>query len=241
MRTSVPSRAPRLSNRAQRRHRMVTGRLLVGLVASVSAVSALSACSSSTPSSAPGTSSFPTSASVSVPPGAPPRTSPGAALAFGGSAVLPADAFAPNGPTAMYTVTGITPGEGVPDSATQGGKAYFIYVTVTSLAARPAPAPKVVGLAGSVDGKTPALTLPPPVSLAACANPSPPETMKRGDAYATCLVAYADSEQKLGSVIYWADTTTADGFDFKASPVVWGTPAPPTSSGAPSSVRPSGA
>lgn len=125
----------------------------------------------------------------------------------------------------MYTVTGITPGTGVPTNATQGGTAYFVYVTVTSLAARPAPAPGVVGIAGSADGRSPALTLPPPVALANCANPKPPETMKRGDSYATCLVAYANPDQHLTSVIYWADTTGDEGFDFKQSPVVWSNPA----------------
>lgn len=218
----------------------MTTRVSGALLAAVAAGSALTACSSSsTPSSAPGTSSFPTSVAVSVPPGAPARTAPGTALRFGDSAVLPADAFRPSGPTAMYTVTGITPGEGVPDSATQGGAAFFVYVTVTSLAAHSSAAPTVVGLAGSVDGRTPALTLPPPVALKACGNPSPPEQMKRGDSYATCLVAYADAGQKLTSVIYWAETTTSDGFDFKASPVVWGTPTP-ASSTAPASTTAAG-
>lgn len=208
-------------------------RLSSGLLAGAAAATALTACSSSTPSSAPGTSSFPTSTSVTVGPHTPARTAPGTTLAFGKSAVLPANAFAPASAIAMYTVTGITPGEGVPESSTKGGKAYFVYVTVTSLAARPAPPPTVVGLAGSADGKNPALTLPPPIALTACANPSPPQTMKRGDSYATCLVAYANADQKLTSVIYWADTTTDDGFNFKQSPVVWGTPTPTSGSAAP--------
>ncbi|MEP9394005.1 hypothetical protein ABLE92_02970 [Gordonia sp. VNQ95] len=210
-------------------------RILGTALAAAALAATATACSSSTPSSAPGTSSFPTSVPVSVPPGAPARTGPGTTLDFGDSAVLPVNAFAPSGATAMYTVTGITPGEGVPDTSTQGGKAYFVYLTVTSLASRPSPAPGVVGFAGSPDGHTAALTLPPPVPLTACANPEPPETMKRGDSYATCLVAYADSDQQLTSVIYWADTTSDEGFDFKSSPVLWGTPVVPSGSSTASS------
>lgn len=209
-------------------------------LAALAMVATATACSSSTPSSAPGTSSFPTSVPVSVPPGAPTRTAPGTGLDFGKSAVLPANAFRPAGATAMYTVTGITPGEGVPEESTKGGTAYFVYLTVTSLAPRPSPAPGVVGFAGSADGKAPALTLPPPVPLTACANPAPPETMKRGDSYATCLVAYADPGHTLSTVIYWADTSSDEGFDFKASPVRWGTAASPGSAPAASSATPAG-
>lgn len=193
----------------------------------------LTACASSTPSSTTAASSVPTSVSVTVPAGAPARTAPGTSLAFGASAVLPANAFTATGATAMYTVTGITPGSGVPDTQTRGGSAYFVYVTVTSLAARESAAPTLVGLAGSADGKTAALTLPPTTALPACTATTPPKTMKRGDSYATCLVAYADADAKLSTVIYWADTTTDAGFDFKSAPVVWGTPNPVASSSAP--------
>ncbi|WP_244882754.1 hypothetical protein [Gordonia desulfuricans] len=223
--------------RRTRALRPVGGVLLTG----AALATALTACSTSEPSTAPATSSFPTSASVTVPAGAAARTTPGATLDFGATAVLPANAFAPAGATAMYTVTGISPGTGVPDDATQGGKAYFIYLTVTALSVKPAVAPTVVGFAGSTDGRTPALTLPPSVPLTACANPEPPEKMKRGESYATCLVAYADPDQELGSVIYWADTTGDASYDFKSDPVVWGTPTPVSSASAtPSSPAPAG-
>ena len=43
------------------------------------------------------------------------------------------------------------------------------------------------------------------------------------------LVAYADEGQKLTQVIYWADTTGDPALDYKSAPVVWGTPAPASS------------
>lgn len=177
------------------------------------------------------------SASVSVAPGVPARTDPGTALDFGQTATLPSNAFSAGGSLALFTVTGITPAENVPDTVTHGGAPYFIYVTVTSLASRPAAAPGLVGLAGSPDGRTAALTLTPPDGLPACTDTPKPERMKRGESYATCLLALADPGQKLQQVIYWADTTGDDAFDYKASPVAWrnpaavpsGSPAPTTS------------
>lgn len=190
----------------------------------------LAACSSDSAGTGETATSVPRSAAVTVPPGQQARTVPGTTLDFGASAVLPADAYRAEGATAMYTVTGITPGKDVPSAQTRGGTAYFVYVTVTSLAARPAPAPGVLGFAGSVDGRSAALTMPPSTSLADCANPKPPETMRRGESYATCLVAYADEGQKLRQVIYWADTTGDDALNYKASPVVWRNPADVASS-----------
>ncbi|MFW0795719.1 hypothetical protein AAFP30_18045 [Gordonia sp. CPCC 205515] len=191
------------------------------------------ACTSSTASETETPTSVPTSAAVTPAPGAPVRTAPGTALLFGQSAVLPANAFAAQGPSAMFTVTGITPAEGVPDSTTKGGVPYFLYVTVTSLAARPAAAPTATGLAGSADGKTPALTLAPTPGLAKCPVAAPPEKMRRGDSYALCLVAVADEGTKLRQVIYWADTSGDPRFDYKSGPVVWAPPAPPTSASTP--------
>ncbi|MGV9710856.1 hypothetical protein ACWDTI_09350 [Gordonia sp. NPDC003424] len=204
------------------------------VLASIVAITA--ACSSSSSSDEETPTSVPTSATVTPTPGAPVRTAPGSVLTFGQSAVLPANAFAAAGSTAMFTVTGITPAEGVPDSTTKGGVPYFFYVTVTSLAARPAPAPSVVGLAGSADGKTPALTLSPTAGLGKCPVVTPPTTMRRGESYVACLVSVADEGTKLHQVIYWADTTGDPAFDFKSSPVVWSAPGEPTSS--PSSPAP---
>ena len=177
------------------------------------------------------------SASVSVPRGEPDRTPVGTALPFGASAVLPASAFALTGPLAMFTVTGITRGAGLPDSTTQGGTPYFIYLTVTSLADRPLPPPRSIGFAGSVDGTTPSLTIPPPAGVSKCAAATLPETMRRGESYSTCLVSMADPDKKLEQVIYWADTTTQPELDYQKSPIVWRSP---TSSAAPSSTAAAG-
>ena len=87
-----------------------------------------------------------------------------------------------------------------------------------------------MGLAGSPDGRTAALTLTPPGGLPACTDTPIPERMKRGESYATCLVAYADEGQKLTQVIYWADTTGDDSLDYKQAPVVWRNPADVASS-----------
>ncbi|MEE4024206.1 hypothetical protein V1Y59_14065 [Gordonia sp. PKS22-38] len=200
-------------------------------VSTIVGVLAIGACSSSTPDG-PAPTSVPTSASVSVPAGQAPRSAPGSSLAFGESAVLPANAFAAAGRRAMFTVTGITPGTGVPDDVTDGGVAYFLYVTVTSLADRPAPAPSVIGLSGSADGMTPTLTLAPTPGLAECPQSTPPEQMSRGESYATCLVSVADPEQRLEQVIYWADTTSDPALDYQSAPVVWA-PAPSPSASPP--------
>ncbi|WP_431815884.1 hypothetical protein [Gordonia jacobaea] len=206
-------------------------RLLVVSLACAAGVLGVAACSSDSGGTAESATSVPRSAAVTVAPGQQhPRTAPGTTLDFGASASLPADAYRAGGSTALYTVTGITQGKDVPSAQTRGGTAYFVYVTVTSLAQRPAPAPKVLGLAGSADGRTAALTLPPSTSLKDCANPKPPETMRRGESYATCLVAYADEGQKLTQVIYWADTTGDDSLDYKQAPVVWRNPADVASS-----------
>lgn len=200
-------------------------------IISVIAVTATACASSSTPDTET-PSSVPTSAAVTPAPGAPVRTAPGTALLFEQSAVLPANAFAAAAASAMFTVTGITPAEGVPDSTTKGGVPYFLYLTVTSLATRPAPAPTATGFAGSADGKNAALTLAPTPGLAKCPVAAPPEMMRRGDSYALCLVSVADEGTKLRQVIYWADTSDDARFDYKSGPVVWAPPAPPTSAAA---------
>lgn len=194
-------------------------------VVGTAAVVALAGCSSSEPAeSGDPITSVPTSTSVAVPPGAPAPTPVGTTLDFGGTAVLPADPYRPGGIAAMYTVTGITRGQGLPESETQGGTPYFVYVTVASLSPDPAPAPGVVGFAGSADGKTPALTTAPRTPTAECPTQAPPLTMRRGDSYATCLVAMADPGQQLRQVIYWADTTGDENRNYKAAPVVWRNP-----------------
>ncbi|WP_262365517.1 hypothetical protein [Gordonia sp. OPL2] len=197
------------------------------------ALATVAACTGSTPTDDVTPTSVPTSATVTVPAGQPARSSPGTALTFGQSAVLPANAFAANGSPAMFTVTGITPAEGVPEDTAQGGTPYFLYVTVTSLASRPAPAPRVVGLSGSADGRTPALTMSPTPGLTACPEATPPERMRRGQSYTACLVSVADQGQRLQQVIYWADTTDDPALDYKSTPVAWSLPGPASTPAAP--------
>ncbi|GAA1481419.1 hypothetical protein GCM10009624_18590 [Gordonia sinesedis] len=167
-----------------------------------------------------------------MPPGTPAPTPIGTALDFGASAVLPADPYRATGPTAMYTVTGITRAEGVPEDETQGGTPYFVYVTVTSLAPNPAPAPRMLGFAGSADGKAAVLTTPPRTPTAACPRLAPPMTMRRGESFSACLVAMADPGQRLHRVVYSTDTTGDDNLDYASAPVVWRNP---NESAAPSS------
>ncbi|MFC4743838.1 hypothetical protein [Gordonia hankookensis] len=192
------------------------------------------ACATSTTADVEPPTSVPTSAAVIVPAGQSARSAPGTGLTFGENAVLPADAFAETGSLAMYTVTGITPAEGVPENTTRGGAPYYVYVTVTSLATRAGAAPGVMGLSASADGRTPALTMSPDPGLAKCPVTTPPPQMRRGESYATCLVAVADPGQRLRQVIYWADTTGDPALDYKSSPVVWSPAgAPPPSAGSP--------
>ncbi|MGC5255219.1 hypothetical protein ACPXCG_02610 [Gordonia sp. DT218] len=196
------------------------------------------ACATSTTAEVEPPTSVPTSTAVTVPAGQSARSAPGTGLTFGANAVLPADAFAETGPLAMYTVTGITPAEGVPEDTTKGGAPYFFYVTVTSLATRAAGAPGVMGLSASADGKTPALTMSPTPGLAKCPVSTPPQRMQRGESYATCLVAVADPGQRLRQVIYWADTTGDPALDYKSSPVVWSPAGPPPSAAGPPAPAP---
>ncbi|AZG45287.1 hypothetical protein D7316_01882 [Gordonia insulae] len=205
------------------------------LLACLLAAPTMAGCASASSPDGETPTSVPTSAAVTVPAGVSVRSAPGTTLLFGESAVLPADAFAATGSRAMFTVTGITPAEGVPDDVTDGGVAYFLYVTVTSLSPRSAPAPGVVGLSGTADGRTPTLTLSPTPGLAKCPITTPPERMRRGESYSTCLVSVADEGQRLRQVIYWADTTGDPAFDYQATPVVWSstTPAPPSGSAPP--------
>ncbi len=133
----------------------------------------------------------------------------------------------------MFTVTGITVAQGVPEEVTKGGTAYFFYVTATSLSSRAAPAPTTVGFAGSADGRGAALTLAS-TGLPGCPVTTAPDRMRRGDSYSTCLVSVADPGQRLGQVIYWADTTSNSALDYKSDPVVWSLPTPPSASVTPS-------
>lgn len=201
----------------------------VSLLACCAATLALAACTGTSSTDGSATTSVPTSASVTVPEGQAARTPTGTVLGFGETATLPADAYNAGGALALYTVTGIKPGHDIPSDIAKDGDGYFIYVTVTSLATKAAPAPGTDGLAGSADGTTAALTLSPPDKVDDCVAAAPPETMKRGDSYATCLIAVADSGTELTSVIYWADTTGDPALDYKSAPVVWGTPAPASS------------
>ncbi|MGV9824092.1 hypothetical protein [Gordonia sp. NPDC003429] len=207
-----------------------SARRLLMLVACAVGLTAVSACGSDTASGDDTPTSVPRSAAVTVAPGAPVRTPPGTTLDFGATATLPADTYRAVGQQALFTVTGITPGKGVPAAQTRGGTAYFVYITVTSLAPRPVPAPELTGFAGSGDGHTPALTLPPSTALSDCPSPTPPKTMRRGDSYASCLIAFADEGTTLRQVIYWADTTGDESLDYKQSPVVWRNPNQVTSS-----------
>ncbi|MFT4043929.1 MAG: hypothetical protein QM673_12280 [Gordonia sp. (in: high G+C Gram-positive bacteria)] len=200
------------------------------LAALAVAVMMAAGCASKPTTSAEQATSVPRSAAVTVTPGASVRTPPGTALNFGASAVLPAFTYHASGPLALYTVTGITVGKGMPSSQTHGGTPWFLYVTVTSLSPRRTRAPEVTGLAGSADGHTAALTLPPATPLADCPANTPPQTMRRGESYATCLVAYADPGQKLRQVIYWADTASSTSLNYKRAPVAWRDLADTTSS-----------
>ncbi|GAB18979.1 hypothetical protein GOEFS_071_00230 [Gordonia effusa NBRC 100432] len=131
----------------------------------------------------------------------------------------------------MYTVTGINPASNVPDSITKDGKAYYVYLTVTSLDQKLTDAPDFNGLAGSADGKSAALMVTPPSDNKDCTAPTPPEKMKAGESYSTCQLAVVDADQTVTSVVYWANTTSDPALNYEQSPVVWGSP-PPTSSSA---------
>ncbi|UVF77077.1 hypothetical protein [Gordonia mangrovi] len=205
-------------------------RVVVSAIAA--AVLLIAGCAASTSTYTPTPTSVPTSAEVTVPAGPVELTEPSTALGFGDTAVLPANAFAATGPRAMFTVTGITPAEGVPDDISNGGTAYFLYVTVTSLAGQPIAAPSVIGLSGSPDGRTPTFTRAPTPNLTGCPATAPPEQMRRGESYTACLISVSDAGQRLERVIYWADTSSDTSLDYKSAPVVW---APPGLSAAPSS------
>ncbi|PYE19357.1 hypothetical protein DFR67_103269 [Williamsia limnetica] len=176
----------------------------------------------------------PTSANVALPAGPLALTDPGEALLWSDTALLPSDAFRPDQQLAGFTVTGIEPAPGgaLPDSFTHGGSPFYIHLTVTQAVDRQRNALSTAGFAGSADGVTPALTLTPPPNVAGCQAGPPPQTLAKGQSYATCLVALADPDTTLTRVIYWADTGD-DRYDYKSAPVVWsdGTaPAAPSSS-----------
>lgn len=176
----------------------------------------------------------PISANVTVPTGPISLTGTGEQLRWSETAYLPSDPFRPDQQLAGFTVTGIEPGVAgdLPGSFTHGGDPFYIRLTITQVADRQRNALSTAGIAGSVDGVTPALTLAPPDNFAKCQATPPPETLARGQSFSTCLVALADPDTQLTRVVYWADTG-ADEFDYKAAPVVWsdGSPAPTVSSG----------
>lgn len=176
----------------------------------------------------------PISANVTLPPGPVSLTGTGEQLRWSDTAYLPSDPFRPDQQLTGFTVTGIEPGVAgeLPDSFTHGGSPFYIRLTVTQVADDQRNALSTAGIAGSVDGVTPALTLAAPDNFAKCQATPPPEKPAPGQSFATCLVALADPDTQLTRVVYWADTG-ADEFDYKAAPVVWsdGSPAPTVSSG----------
>jgi hypothetical protein len=175
----------------------------------------------------------PVSANVTLPPGQVKRTAPGVPLRWSETAILPADAFRPDQQLAGFTVTGIEPGgEGdLPTSFTHGGSPFYVHVTITQAVDRQRNAMSTAGFAGSVDGVAPALTIAPPQNFTKCQANTRPDTLAKGQSFATCLVALADPGTQLTRVIYWADTGES-AFDYKAAPVVWsdGTPLAPSGS-----------
>jgi hypothetical protein len=206
-------------------------------VAAAAGVTALVAgCASETTGGGGGTParpsvSVPVSADVTAPAGPVDRTEPGAALPFGQSAYLPANAFRPGGQLAMVTVTGIEPGLAgdLPGDLTDGGVPFYVHVTFTTLVDRVVDVPSVVGLAGSPDGKTATRSVDPPDGLRQCVQTDPPKNPTRGQSWATCFIAVADKGVDLTRVIYWAQTTTDPADDYKAAPVVWSAPGTPAS------------
>lgn len=220
-------------------HLMTVRNRVAFAVFTTSLMATLAACSSGgdsdeATSSAPSVS-VPTSADVTLPAGPIGLTDPGEALLWSDTAYLPSDAFRPDQQLSGFTVTGIEPAaEGdLPDSFTHGGSPFYIRLTVTQAVDRQRNALSTAGFAGSSDGVTPALTLTPPDNVAACQATPPPETLTKGQSYATCLVALADPDTQLTRVIYWADTGD-DEFDYKSAPVVWSDGSPAPTSGAPS-------
>ncbi|NNG96517.1 hypothetical protein HLA97_04520 [Gordonia araii NBRC 100433] len=174
-----------------------------------------------------------TSATIALPTDITARTPPGHRLAFGAAALLPAATFhQQSGQPALaaYAVTGVRRAGTLPDSRVNDGAGYFVYVTVMSLADRPAPAPDIIGLAGSVDGRTPALTIRATGESPGCETRTPPRTMKRGESYATCLLAVVDKGQQVRAVVYWANTGSDPAFDYKSRPVAWTADGRPPSS-----------
>ncbi|GED96951.1 hypothetical protein [Gordonia crocea] len=199
----------------------------VALAAVLAAAGTVGACSTGDPD-APGPE-VPTSASLSIPADTTTRTQPGRQLRFGQTALLPATTFHPH-QLAAYTVTGIRRAGRLPDSITKDGSGYFLHLTVMSLADKPAPAPDVIGFAGSADGVTAALTIRSTAEVPDCVTRTPPRLMKRGESYATCLITVVDKGQTVRAGIYWADTAGDPALDFKRNPIVWtGDGTPPTS------------
>ncbi|SIR75383.1 hypothetical protein [Williamsia sterculiae] len=210
----------------------VHGRVLrlgvVGAIASLAVAGCAGTTNSPAPSSSLRTVPVPVSADVTVPTGAPDRTPPGTTLTWGQSAYLPADAFRATGQLAMFTVTGVEPGSRseLPSSLTKGGDPFYVHLTISQLADKAVPAPSTEGFSASSDGRTPTRTVAPPDNFSRCvANPTP-KTAKRGDSIATCVVAVVDPGTVPDKVIYWADTTGDSSLNYKASPVVWSSPAP---------------
>lgn len=213
------------------------------VIAALSAVAiALAGCSSSGDAKDPAPASpsvtVPVSADVTLPAGPPKRTEPGDSLQWSQTAVLPADAFRPEQQLAGFTVTGIEPGADgdLPESFTHGGTPFYVRLTITQAVDRQRNTMSTAGFAGSADGVTPALTLTPPDGFAKCQAAERPQTLTKGQSFATCFVALADPGTQLSRVIYWADTGE-EPFDYKSAPVVWsdGSPVAPSDSAVPTS------
>ncbi|WP_301546872.1 hypothetical protein [Gordonia sp. X0973] len=211
---------------------MSAARTAYGVGAAAALLVGTAGCATDNPDT-PGPS-VPTSASLTVPAGNAAKTAPGTVLSFGSTALLPASTFHPDR-LAAYTVTGVRRAGKLPDSIAKGkgGTGYFVYLTVLSLDAQPMPAPDVLGVAGSVDGKQAALTVRSNSETPECVTHTPPKLMKRGESYSTCLVGLVGSGQEIRSGIYWANTTTNPELDYQAKPVVWTADGKPLPSAAP--------
>ncbi len=199
-------------------------------VATLGAVAALASGCTMSKDTGPTTSAVATSAVVKVPTEPVERTAPGTQLKWGQSAYLPARTFAPTTGLAMYTITGINPASGIPDTITKNGTAYYVYITVTSLDEKPTAAPDITGVAGSPDGKSATLMVSPPSGNKDCVANTAPEKMKAGESYATCELAIVDADKKVTSVVYWANPTTDPTLNYEAAPVTWSSGVAPSTS-----------
>ena len=220
---------------------MTVRNTLVAVVFAGSLLAGVAGCSQDTDGTETAASpsvTVPISADVTLPAGPIDRTAPGTDLLWSDTAFLPSDAFRPDEQLAGFTVTGIEPAADgdLPESFTQGGSPFYIRLTITQVVDKQRNILSTMGFSGSADGTTAALTVLPPENFAKCQASPAPETLAKGQSYATCLVALADPGTDLTRVIYWADTGS-DEFDYKSAPVVWsdGTPLTPSGSVVPTS------